>query len=819
MSNGKRRGHVAGIGLAAALMMLSGAGQAEAQQGSLRGVVQFARTQAPVHGAVVLVVGTGRSATTDAEGRFEIAGLPAATYDVVAQREHLATARQAVTVVAERPVEVTFELDLLPVHEELTVTASPTGETTTFEAFNSIQTIDSFEIARSAAPTLAGVLSRAPGVDVRSFGPGSERPIIRGFDGDRVLILEDSMRTGDLSSQSGDHGVTLDPGALDRIEIVRGPATLLYGSNAVGGVVHALTPQEAFRRTPFAGLRGQFLTDAGSGNGQAGGNANVQYGHDRWMLWAGGGSRRTRDYSTPEGTVENSAAWMTNGRVGVGYNGTRAFFSAGYETEVGRYGVPFAGAFHAHGDDHDHDHDLEAGEHDADEEHGEDDEHDHEAEDLQVDLEPRRRNVRLDFGVRNLQNAVAESARVIVNRIDWRHDEIEIEEGAETLGTRFNNATTGIRIEVEQRARGRLAGRFGTSLEFRGYQATGAEALAPPTDQAAFGLFAYEQLDFGRARLMFGGRFDRTAYDTEERPGLVPSAGDDHGEHEHDEPDHDDHDDHDHDDHDHGDAAGGLAPPATRDRTFTGASGSLGVHVDLFAGTAVVATLTRSYRAPALEELYNFGPHVGNLAFEIGNTDLNRESSLAVDVSLRHRSTRVRGEVNLFTYGIDDFVFASTNHDLEVDGLFVARYLQANSRFTGIDAQASVHLHAHAWLHAGIGFVRARLTETDEALPRIPPLRGRLSLDLPFGGLTVSPELIWAARQDQVFRDETPTGGYALLNLQASYVLARSHQAHILTISGDNLTNEVYRRHTSFIKDLAPEMGRRVRVSYGLRFF
>lgn len=759
--------------------LLAASASARAQnEGAIRGRVTFEGTETPVHGAMILVIGLGRSATTDDDGRFELRGVPAGQYEVLAQREHFSTARQAVTVGAGPSADLTFKLTLEPIHEDVTVTAGPTAESTAFEAFNSIQSLDSFDIAKTAAPTLASLVQRAPGVDIRSFGPGSERPIIRGFDGDRVLVLQDGIRTGDLSSQSGDHGLTLDPGALDRVEIVRGPATLLYGSNAIGGVVHALTPQEAFRRTPFKGLRGQFLTDAGSGNGQGAGNGNIQYGQGNWMFWAGGGSRRTGDYQTPAGQIDNSGATISNGRGGIGYTGQRGFFSAGYDTERGRYGVPFASAFHAHHEEEEEGHaDEEAAEHGLD-----------------VDLKPRRQNFRADAGLRELANPVASSVRLIVSHLDWRHDELEIEDGRETLGTRFTNKTTSLRAEVEQQRRGRLSGKFGASTELRDYSAEGEEALAPATSQQAVGLFAYEQLDFGRARMMFGGRFERTAYDTEAREAHSEDDGHGHDEDE-------------------------LLAPGTRDRTFSGMSASAGLHVDLAEGTALVATLSRSYRAPALEELYNFGPHVGNLAFEIGNTNLGREASVGVDVSLRHRSRRARGELNAFVYNIDDFVYAGARTDVASSDLFVIEYRQGKSRFTGFDGQISMSLHDYLWVNASAGYVRAELTQAGTAVPRIPPFHGRLSLDLPYRGFTLSPELVWAARQDRLFTNETQTAGYALFNVNASYILARGHYAHILSVSGLNLTNELYRRHTSLIKTLAPEMGRAVRVSYAVRLF
>jgi iron complex outermembrane receptor protein len=136
-----------------------------------------------------------------------------------------------------------------------------------------------------------------------------------------------------------------------------------------------------------------------------------------------------------------------------------------------------------------------------------------------------------------------------------------------------------------------------------------------------------------------------------------------------------------------------------------------------------------------------------------------------------------------------------------------------------VDGQASVSLGRNVWATAGLGYVRARRVNQSGNLPRIPPLNGRIAIDIPFRGVTLAPELMWAASQDNLADNETRTGGYSVFNLNASYIFARSHHAHVFSVSGLNLTDELYRRHTSFIKDLAPETGRSVRVSYAIRFF
>jgi iron complex outermembrane receptor protein len=223
-------------------------------------------------------------------------------------------------------------------------------------------------------------------------------------------------------------------------------------------------------------------------------------------------------------------------------------------------------------------------------------------------------------------------------------------------------------------------------------------------------------------------------------------------------------------------------------------------------------------RAPALEELYNFGPHVGNLAFEIGNANLDMERTVGLDVSLRSRAPRASGEINVFHYRISNFVFLDFTGE-QVDALREAQFLQGDSRFTGLEATGHFELHQYLHVHGGLNYVQAKLTDTDEHLPRIPPLSGRLALEIPWGGLAVEPEVLVTANQDNVFRDEVPTPGSTVLNLGLSYLVGRGHATHTIAVRAYNLTNEVYRLHTSFIKDLAPEMGRGVKVTYAAKFF
>jgi hypothetical protein len=300
------------------------ASQSPTASGRITGSVTIAETGEPVHGAIVLVTELRRSSKTGWQGEFELPNLPAGTYALLAQREHLTTERRTVTVVAGETVTVDFALALSGHSEAITVTATVTGEATTFEAFNSVNSLDIAKLAQNMSTNIAEVLEPLPGIAKRSFGPGSSRPIIRGFDGDRVLVMQDGVRTGDLSSQSGDHGTSIDPAGLARLEVVKGPATLLYGSNAIGGRGQrdharrsccAPTPYEG-----FCSVRPRWTPAARTGRG-----ARRPACRSATTTGCSGpeGARAAAATTTrPADAVPNSHTRLANGQVGV--SGTRA---------------------------------------------------------------------------------------------------------------------------------------------------------------------------------------------------------------------------------------------------------------------------------------------------------------------------------------------------------------------------------------------------------------------------------------------------------------------------------------------------------------
>jgi len=247
-------------------------------------------------------------------------------------------------------------------------------------------------------------------------------------------------------------------------------------------------------------------------------------------------------------------------------------------------------------------------------------------------------------------------------------------------------------------------------------------------------------------------------------------------------------------------------------------SGGAGVHVGLWTDGAFVANFTTSYRAPALEELYNFGPHPGNLAFEIGDENLENERSNGIDLSVRHHASRLHAEGSFFYYDIGNFVFLNPTGEVE-DDLNVFNYAQADSRFIGGEAVLNVGVTENVWLNFGLDSVNAKIKETDLPLPRIPPLRGHAGFEFRLRGLSIKPEVVMASDQNDVSTFETRTPGYSVFNLKGSYSIVKSHATHVISANFFNMGDRLYRNHVSFVKDTAPEIGRGVSFSYAVRFY
>ena len=709
----------------------------------------------PVTDATVTLVELRRSIAVQPDGTFRFSNLRAGHYHVLAEspREGAATGDIEVEAGETRTLEIVVDR---AVHaEQIVVTASP-GTRVASEVYQPVNVLGDEEIARRLQPTLGETLKQEPGVDSTYFGPGSSRPVIRGLGADRIRILQEGVGTGDVSNVSPDHAVSVDPAHAEQIEIVRGPATLLYGSNAVGGVVNVID-ERIPSRVPGEPVTGNVDLRLGSVADETTGSFKVTGRAGANVAWHANFLRReTGDYEIPgpadehdedigRTTLENSALSSRSGSIGASWIGERGFIGLAIGDFATKYGVPG----HHHGE--------------------EEEEEEEEEEAVRIDLQQRR--VDLKGALTNL-DGFFRSVRLRVGHNEYEHVELE----GEAIGTRFVSDGIEGRLEAAHREIGRLRGAFGIQLLSSDFSAEGEEAYIPPNQTFSQAAFAFEEMTLGTVDLQFGARYEHQDVST---------------------------------------TAAGLP-----DRSFAGLSGSAGAIFHPAANYNIAVSLARAVRLPTATELYANGPHAATRQFEIGNPNLDEETSLGLDVSLRRLTGRITGQLNLFNNEFSGYIFDAPSGEVE-DGLAVFRFVQADARFRGVELDTHVELwhrdRQHVELEAGADYVRATLSGGGN-LPRIPPFRLRLGVRYEGGPLSGLLEAQRYSRQDEVAAHEEPTAGYTLVNAMIGYRLFVGNTIHDLMLRGTNLTDELARSHLSPLKDIAPLPGRDFTLSYRLTF-
>jgi len=711
--------------------------------GKIAGKVTYGDGGTALTNTTVRIVQLNRNVVTDSDGNYEFTDIAPGRYTIISHQEGFVDLAKNLMMVGAMTAHLDFQMSLIGIKAQVTVT--PTGsKQSTFDAIQPTETVNANKILERNNSGFADSLIDEPGVNKRSATPGSSRPVIRGFDGDRVLITTDGLRVGSIASQSGNHAEPIDVLSLERIEVVKGPGTILYGSNAIGGVVNAVSRHED---ELHRGTSGYFSFLGSSNSRQAGISGGVEHSVGNFMVWGNASSQRSIAYTAggDYGKVENTFTKYGAASGGFGYFGRHAFANFSYNYYQTRYGIPL----------------------DPDEVP---------AKERSINL--HRHDFRFNGGFRELDSFV-ESVKFSFDFSNLNQKEFE-----HVLGTPeedepaivFDNKVYSYRALFSQRKYERLTGTFGVDGYRRNYRTEGEETLIPGlVKQDSFSGFALEEINLKRVGFQFGARVENNRY----RP-----------------------------------SDSGLLK-----RDITGFSGAFGVRVPFGEQVVFVANFSHSHRAPALEELYNDGPHDDTLSFEIGDNNLKPEISNGIDLSLRHQSGRARAEVNFFYYDIKNFIFLDPTDVIDVDtDLPIVLYMQGNSRFLGTEASLDVKANKYFDVFANLDYVNAEL-KSGIPLPRIPPFRTHIGLDAHYKYLTVRPELTLAAHQTRVFMEETPTEGYGVFNLAGNIIIPKKHYAHIFSVYGYNLTNKLYFNHVSFIKEFAPEIGRGVRGSYTIRFF
>ncbi|MDT8367587.1 MAG: TonB-dependent receptor [Longimicrobiales bacterium] len=718
-----------------------------AQTGRIEGRV-LTRTGDPAPEVLVRIVNLNRNVETSVDGTFAFEEVPAGVHLVQVRSERFGQRSARVEVPSGGVGRVTLELLPLFHLDAVVVSAGPLAARQD-ELFQSATTLSGDELRSRAQPSLGETLSGKPGIRSTYFGPGASRPVIRGLGGDRVRVLESGLGSGDASSTSPDHAVALDPASAERIEVVRGPATLLYGSSAIGGVVNVFDgriPREA----PPVPLSGRVSGTGGSVSDERNVTGDASFLVGPLVARVAGGYRDTEDYNIPgfarlgadaddpdaeKGVLQNSALETHNLSGGLSWVGARGHLGAAVSGFDSFYGVP-GGV---------------------------------EEEDVSVDLEQRRFD--LDGELR-FDEGFLDRVRLRFGVADYEHVELE---GTE-IGTEFFNDQWEGRVELRHRSVGPFEGALGFQILDREFTVVGEESFTPPTDTEQFAVFLYEEAGVGPVRLQLGSRVE--TQDTKD-----------------------------------------LENGTTAD--FTGVSISTGVSFAPSDPVSIALSLSRSVKLPSPEELFSDGPHLATRNFEIGDPGLDKEVGYSADLTLHLHEGPARLQLTGFVTDFDDFIFADfTGNDR--DGLQEVIFAQDNARFIGIEGETSVEVFEgggdHLAIELGGDYVRATLTDTDEALPRIPSWS--------FGGgpvwegshLTGRTTVRRVGAQNRVGRFETSTPGYTMINAEVGYQLRVGGLSHQFSLQGRNLADNDARAHTSFLKEFVPMPGRDVRLVYSVGF-
>lgn len=669
--------------------------------------------------------------------------------------------------------------------EEIVVRSSALAKSES-EIVGALNIIDSNTLKREAASTLGGTLHNQIGVASGSFGPGVGVPVIRGQSGKRVEILQNNSSVGDVSDISADHAVATEALLADRIEILRGPATLRYGPGAIGGVVNIIDYR--IHKDPIEGLEGaaEFRYDNNSNNRVLVGRADL--GIENWVIHVDGLTRNSDNVEIPglantevddpdettRGYIGNTGTDAESYSLGLSWIGNGVSAGLSFNQLDNLYGIP-PGA-HAH---HHHE--------------GEEEEAGHEEEEeALVRLDMEQSVWQASLGLENLPGMWG-GLEFTLNQSDYQHVELEIEDGVSEVGTQFANESSSFGAELSHEPLESLLGVLGFHWKKDNFEAVGEEAFVPPSETSTRALYLVEEMPLGGSTLELGARWDQQR---------ISSAG---------------------------------IPDFKED--IYNLSGALLVPVGENSRIGFIAS--RAQRAPVAQELISDGVHVATGAYEIGDATLKPETSTNLEISFA-----IEGDLNLrvtlYQNLFADYIYQQDtellfNHDLadggasgiaactveagfddpeeaeEAQECFL--YAQENARFFGFEAESEFAVGENQSLRFWGDLVHARF-DSDSDVPRQPPARVGLSWNYQSESWSGQLSLLHALNQNRPGEGQESTEGYVRIDGFMNY----SWGVTDIFLRGTNLTNEEIRNSTSFLREVAPEPGRSITLGATYNF-
>jgi iron complex outermembrane receptor protein len=656
----------------------------------------------------------------------------------------------------------------------ITGTKRPAGD-----VLGAVSIVDKEQLTRDIRPSIGETLAQQPGVTASSFGPTASRPILRGLQGERVRILSDGIGSLDLSSSDPDHEVTISPLTAERIEVLRGPSALLFGSSAIGGVVNVIDTRIP-RHVPDGPVAVDALLQYGSAANERSGSASVDVplgGH--FVAHTDGAYTKFDDLeigghvlsenlreealASPDPDIQALAGLKdklpnTSGRTsdvagGVAYvdGDLNVGFSVSHHTF--KYGVPIRFS-------------LDPAE---------------EAEQPTLDGRQTRADARVNvpiggfFKIFEFRGGISK----------YHHDELN-PEGEVDSSFRIRGGE--MRADVVQEERGGWGGTTGVQYLETHIRLAGDEKYLPDSTNKQVGLFTLQSLVRGPVRFEAGARVESAHLDADADPQIA--------------------------------ANGGVIGTVPISANYTPISASLGANYDIAKDWRVGLSLSHNERAPAIDELFSNGPHGGSATFNLGDPDLGNEASNGIELSVHHTTGPVHVQGSIYYSRFSNFIFQAPTGEIR-DGLPVYSYREGKANYYGFELQSDARFGKALGIDWGGELVTDAVRATIKGFgpaPLIPPLRIIGALTGSRGQFDGRIEVERDFAHNRTAPIETDTPAFTLVNASLDYHPFAANPELTLSLQGNNLFDVVARRSSSILKDYAPLAGRDIRLTARVSF-
>jgi len=731
---------------------------------AISGTVQTARR--PIVGATVRLLELDRIERTGAEGQFLFSNVPAGVYRLYVGVTGYASATDTITVTSGT-ASVSFDLRESAIKlKEVVVSASPTARISD-EQYQSTASKSLVEFQASPGTTFAEKISDLPGVAVRSLGSAPSRPILRELGDNEVLILENGLRMGDLATFDPAHATPIEAIGVSQIDVVRGPATILYGPSTIGGIVNIIT--DIVPAVSDHAVSGTAAIEGNTVNGSGAGYINNVYSHGNQAFRVSVGGVRAENTRIPSGnyTDPGTGAVFNLDRmpqtfdhsgeagVGYGYQGDFGAFGIGgkhFEVNYGIPGVPpnpdFANV-----------------------------------PPTTSRIAQRRNTVEL----RSLLNhgfAFIDRVKLNASFNDYNHSEFPTAQDASGVSdpeaTHFEKRQLNGVLQLQHQPLGKLQGTLGLWTNVENMKIRGDEPLGPNSRTTGLAAYAYEEYPAAdNTRLQAGLRYDYNKIQT--RPD--PQSTDPNFQ------------------------------TLNASRLSNAVTASLGAIQTLTPELTGSLSLARSFRAPTVQELFANGLDAPSGTYTIGTSTLEPETGLGVDLSLKGSFANASFEISPYLNSIQHYIYGFLRGDT-IQSFPVRQFGETNARLLGFDASVSVQPAQYIALRAAADYVNAEDTRQHVPLPFTPPLRGLLRATFQNSTYMGLIETRLAASQTRLGEGDTPTPGYAVVNVGVGMRFARQRVLNNISVHCDNVFNRVYRDNLSVIKDFIPQPARGFRLNY-----